>query len=141
MIAPKRDNINGFRASDCQIAEYNISSTLLYSTLLYFTLSIVSPEIPGNAVFSVYPRGYVLKTVFPLRLSCFSWGFWTMVCAAPRDPFINFFHLVFHFSGRSGFFRSAFRRLSTEMIENVSKSAFLLRKCSFSLITAPEMLF
>ena len=34
MIAPNRDNGNGFRASDCKIAEYNIFSTLLYSTLL-----------------------------------------------------------------------------------------------------------
>ena len=34
MIAPNRDNSNGFRASDCEIAEYNIFSTLLYSTLL-----------------------------------------------------------------------------------------------------------
>ena len=34
MIAPNRDNGNGFRASDCKIAEYNI----LYSTLLYSTL-------------------------------------------------------------------------------------------------------
>lgn len=103
MIAPKRDNGNGFRTSDCKIAEYNIFSTLLYSSLLYSSLSIVSPEIPGNAVFGAYPRGYVLKTVFPLRLSCFSWDFGTMVCAASRDPFINFFHLVFHFSGHSGF--------------------------------------
>ena len=36
MIAPKRDNGNGFRASDCKIAEYNIFSTLLFFTLLYF---------------------------------------------------------------------------------------------------------
>ena len=36
MIAPNRDNGNGFRASDCKIAEYNIFSTLLYFTLLYF---------------------------------------------------------------------------------------------------------
>lgn len=36
MIAPNRGNGNGFRASDCKIAEYNIFSTLLYSTLLYF---------------------------------------------------------------------------------------------------------
>ena len=69
MIAPNRDNGNGFRASDCKIAEYSIVSTLFFFTLLYSTLSIVSPEIAGNAVFSVYPRGYVLKTVFPLRLS------------------------------------------------------------------------
>ena len=34
MIAPNRDNGNGFRASDCKIAEYNIFSTLLFSTLL-----------------------------------------------------------------------------------------------------------
>ena len=36
MIAPKRDNSNGFRTSDCQIAEYNIFSTILFFTLLYF---------------------------------------------------------------------------------------------------------
>ena len=119
----------------------NIIYPLLYFSLLYSTLSIVSPEIPGNAVFSVYPRGYVLKTVFPLRLSCFSWDFGTMVCAAPRDPFISFFHPVFHFSGHSGFSGPFFCRLSTEMIENVSKSAFLLRKCSFSIVTGSEMLF
>ena len=38
MIAPNRDNGNGFRASDCKIAEYNIFSTLLFSTLLFFNL-------------------------------------------------------------------------------------------------------
>ena len=36
MIAPNRDNGNGFRASDCKIAEYNIFSALLFFTLLYF---------------------------------------------------------------------------------------------------------
>ena len=36
MIAPNRDNGNGFRASDCKIAEYNIFSTLLFFTLLFF---------------------------------------------------------------------------------------------------------
>ena len=36
MIAPKRDNGNGFRTSDCKIAEYNIFSTLLFFTLLFF---------------------------------------------------------------------------------------------------------
>lgn len=36
MIAPNRGNGNGFRASDCKIAEYNIFSTLLFFTLLYF---------------------------------------------------------------------------------------------------------
>ena len=52
MIAPKRDNINGFRASDCQIAEYNISSTLLYSTLLCRLFRRKYPEM----LFSVYIR-------------------------------------------------------------------------------------
>ena len=102
MIAPNRDNGNGFRASDCEIAEYNIFSTLLFFTLLYSTLSIDSPEIPGNAVFSAYPRGYAFKTVFPLRLYCFSRYFGTTACAVSCDPFINFFHPVFHFSGHSG---------------------------------------
>lgn len=36
MIAPNRDNGNGFRVSDCKIAEYNIFSTLLFFTLLFF---------------------------------------------------------------------------------------------------------
>lgn len=36
MIAPNRDNGNGFRASDCKIAEYSIFSTLFFFTLLYF---------------------------------------------------------------------------------------------------------
>lgn len=36
MIAPNRDNGNGFRASDCKIAEYNIFFTLLFFTLLFF---------------------------------------------------------------------------------------------------------
>lgn len=102
MIAPNRGNGNGFRVSDCKIAEYNIFSTLLYSSLLYSSLSIVSPEIPGNAAFSAYPRGYAFKTVFPLRLYCFSWYFGTAARAVSHDPFINFFHLVFHFSGHSG---------------------------------------
>lgn len=77
-------------------------NSLLYSSLLYSTLSIVSPEIPGNAAFSAYPRGYAFKTVFPLRLYCFSWYFGTTARAVSHDPFINFFHLVFHFSGHSG---------------------------------------
>lgn len=100
MIAPNRDNGNGFRVSDCQIAE--IIYSLLYSSLLYSSLSIVSPEIPGNAAFSAYPRGYAFKTVFPLRLYCFSWYFGTTACVVSHDPFINFFHPVFHFSGHSG---------------------------------------
>lgn len=36
MIAPNRDNGNGFRASDYKIAEYNIFFTLLFFTLLFF---------------------------------------------------------------------------------------------------------
>ena len=36
MIAPNRDNGNGFRASDCKIAEDNIFSTLLFFTILFF---------------------------------------------------------------------------------------------------------
>lgn len=80
----------------------SIIYSLLYSSLLYSSLSIVSPEIPGNAAFSAYPRGYAFKTVFLLRLYCFSWYFGTTACAVSYDPFINFFHLVFHFSGHSG---------------------------------------
>ncbi len=49
----------------------SIIYSLLYSSLLYSTLSIVSPEMPGNAAFSAYPRGYAFKTVFPLRLYFF----------------------------------------------------------------------
>ena len=101
MIAPKRDNGNGFRTSDCQIAEYNISSTILFFTLLYFVDCFAGNT--RKCCFQCISRGYVLKTVFPLRLSCFSWDFGTMVCAVSCDPFINFFHLVFHFSGHSGF--------------------------------------
>ena len=83
----------------------SIIYSLLFFTLLYSTLSIVSPEIPGNAAFSAYPRGYAFKTVFPLRLYCFSWYFGTTACVVSHDPFINFFHPVFHFSGRSGMLR------------------------------------
>lgn len=52
MIAPKRGNGNGFRASDCQIAEYNISSTLLFFTLLCRLFRRKYPEM----LFSVYIR-------------------------------------------------------------------------------------
>lgn len=68
----------------------SIIYSLLYSSLLYSSLSIVSPEIPGNAAFSAYPRGYAFKTVFPLRLYCFSWYFGTTARAVSYDPFINF---------------------------------------------------
>ena len=65
----------------------SIIYSLLFFTLLYSTLSIVSPEIPGNAAFSAYPRGYAFKTVFPLRLYCFSWYFGTTACVVSHDPF------------------------------------------------------
>lgn len=42
----------------------SIIYSLLFFTLLYSTLSIVSPEIPGNAAFSAYPRGYAFKRYF-----------------------------------------------------------------------------
>ena len=45
MIAPNRGNGNGFRASDCKIAEYNIFSTLLYFTLLCLLFRRKYPEM------------------------------------------------------------------------------------------------
>ena len=108
----------------------SIIYSLLYSSLLYSTLSIVSPEIPGNAAFSAYPRGYAFKTVFPLRLYCFSWYFGTTACVVSHDPFINFFHLVFHFSGHSG--------ISAPFFAIIHGND---RKCIKKCISAPKMPF
>ena len=102
----------------------SIIYSLLYSSLLYSSLSIVSPEIPGNAAFSAYPRGYAFKTVFPLRLYCFSWCFGTTARAVSYDPFINFFHPVFHFSGHSGISAPFFCGYPRKKCVSVPKMSF-----------------
>lgn len=48
MIAPNRDNGNGFRASDCKIAEYNIFSTLLFFSLQHFLHLLFSELLSVN---------------------------------------------------------------------------------------------
>ncbi len=65
MIAPNRDNGNGFRASDCKIAEYNIFSTLLYFTLLYSILS------HGFCFLQITP--YINKTT--INIYCCFWQY------------------------------------------------------------------
>lgn len=144
MIAPKSDNGNGFRTSDCQIAEYNISSTILFFTLLFFTLLYFVDCFAGNTrkcCFQCISARICAQNGISAPVILFFVGFWDNGVRSLLRPFYQLFSPSFPLFGSFRFFRAVFLRLSTEMIENVSKSAFLFRKCSFSLITAPEMLF
>ena len=89
----QQGNGNGFRASDCKIAEANIFP-LLYSSFTYSAfVDCFWSEIPGNAAFSAYPRGYVQNGISaPVILLCIS----STACLSRMTP-VNFFHLVFHF--------------------------------------------
>ena len=139
MIAPNRDNGNGFRASDCKIAEYNIFYTLLFFTLLYFVDCFAGNT--RKCCFQCISARICVQNGISAPVILFFVVFWdNCVCCLAR-PFYQLFPPSFPLFGSFWYFRAVFLRLSTEMIENVSKSAFLLRKCLFTRITAPEMLF
>ena len=139
MIAPNRDNSNGFRASDCTIAEYNIFSTLLFFTLLYFVDCFAGNN--RKCCFQRISARICAQNGISAPVILFFVVFWdNCVCCLAR-PFYQLFPPSFPLFGSFRYFRAVFLRLSTEMIENVSKSAFLPRKCLFTRITAPEMSF
>ena len=139
MIAPNRDNGNGFRASDCKIAEYNIFSTLLFFTLLFFVDCFAGNT--RKCCFQRISARICVQNGISAPVILFFVVFWDNRVCCLVWPFYQLFPPSFPLFGSFWYFRAVFLRLSTEMIENVSKSAFLPRKCLFTRITAPEMLF
>lgn len=126
MIAPKRDNGNGFRTSDYQIAEYNISSTILFFTLLYFVDCFAGNT--RKCCFQCISARICAQNGISAPVILFFVGFWDNGVRSLLRPFYQLFPPSFPLFGSFWFFRAVFLRLSTEMIENVSKKCFSVPK-------------
>ena len=108
----------------------SIIYSLLYSSLLYSTLSIVSPEIPGNAVFSVYRADMCSKRYFRSGYIVFR-GILGQLRVLSRVTLLSTFSTQF------STFRviSVFPRRFSAVIHGND------RKCIKKCISAPKMFF
>lgn len=106
MIAPKSDNGNGFRTSDCQIAEYNISSTILFFTLLYFVDCFAGNT--RKCCFQCISARICAQNGISAPVILFFVGFWDNGVRSLLRPFYQLFSPSFPLFGSFRFFPGRF---------------------------------